>query len=61
MLAHAIEYSIRVMCRVLNVSLSGYYAWKRRKPSAQKVRRERLSDSIVAFHRDSKGAYVMLA
>jgi len=57
MLAHAMQYSIRMMCRVLNVSLSGYYAWKRRKPSKQQIRREQFSDSIVEFHEASKGAY----
>ena len=57
MLAHAMEYSIRMMCRVLNVSSGGYYVWKRREPSEQQVRREKLSHSIVAFHKDSKGAY----
>jgi len=57
MLAHAMEYSIRMMCRVLNVSVSGYYAWKRRRPSAQQVRREKLTDAVETFHEDSKGAY----
>ena len=57
MLAHAMAYPIRVMCRVLNVSVSGYYAWKHRKPSAQQQRREKLSDVVETFHTDSKGAY----
>ena len=57
MLAHAIEFSIRMMSRVLNVSVGGYYAWKRRTPSKQQVRRERFSDSIIEFHEASKGAY----
>ena len=52
MLAHAVEYSIRIMCRVLNVSLSGYYAWKRRTPSAQKVGREQLVHAVETFHED---------
>jgi putative transposase len=55
--AHAVEFPIGAMCRVLNVSISGYYAWRRRKPSAQQVRRELLSDSIVKFHKACKGAY----
>ena len=57
MLAHAMAFPIRVMCYVLDVSVSGYYAWKRRKPSAQRVRREQLVDAIETFHADSKGAY----
>jgi putative transposase len=51
------EYPIRRMCRVLNVSVSGYYAWKHHEPSAQQQRREKLSDAIETFHADSKGAY----
>ena len=51
------EYPIRLMCRVLNVSVSGYYAWKYRKPSAQQQRREKLSDAVETFHADSKRAY----
>ena len=54
---HTTEFPISAMCRVLNVSQSGYYAWKRRKPSAQQVRREKLSDGIVKFHKACKGAY----
>ena len=57
MLAHAMEYSIRMMCRVLNVSTGGYYAWKKRKPSAQQQRREQFTDAVETFHEDSKGAY----
>ena len=56
-LAHVLEYSICMMCRVLNVSTGGYYAWKNREPSAQQQRREELTDAILTFHEDTKGAY----
>ena len=55
--AHAIEFPIRMMCRVLKVSAGGYYAWKRRKPSVQQIRRETLSDAIEYFHDASGKAY----
>ncbi|MFP6583916.1 MAG: IS3 family transposase [Candidatus Hydrogenedentota bacterium] len=57
MLAHAMEYSICMMSRVLNVSSGGYYAWKTRKPSRQQQRREELTDAVLTFHADTKGAY----
>ena len=57
MLAHAMEYSIRMMCRVLNVSTGGYYAWKKREPSVQQQRREKFTDAVETSHEDSKGAY----
>lgn len=57
MMAHAMEFPIRVMCRVLKVSESGYYSWKRRSPSVQQLRREVFSEAIVESHTASKGAY----
>ena len=57
MLAHAMEYSIRMMRRVLNVSTGGYYAWKKREPSVQQQRREQFTDAVETSHADSKGAY----
>jgi len=33
--AHETEFAVRLMCRVLSVSPSGYYAWRSRTPSKQ--------------------------
>lgn len=33
--AHEGEFGVRLMCRVLKVSPSGYYAWRSRTPSHQ--------------------------
>jgi putative transposase len=44
------------MCRCLQVSASGYYAWERRPPSARCVDNARLLERIRAVHEDSRGA-----
>ncbi len=33
--AEKVNYPVRLMCRVLEVSRSGYYAWRKREPSKQ--------------------------
>lgn len=45
------------MCRLYGVSPAGYYAWKRRPPSARAIEDERLTGRIEGVHRDSRGTY----
>lgn len=33
--AHEGEFHVTSMCRVLDVKRSGYYAWRKRKPSTE--------------------------
>jgi putative transposase len=50
-------YPIRLMCRLLDVAASGYYAWRRR-PEPQRVQRNReLLEKIRSIHAASKGVY----
>ncbi len=48
-------YSIRMMCRHLNVSPSGYYDWRGREPSRREVENQALLTCIKALHVDSDG------
>jgi transposase InsO family protein len=48
MKAYEDEFAVRLMCRVLKVSPSGYYAWRSRKPSAQAQRRAELDTQVKA-------------
>jgi transposase InsO family protein len=41
----------------LQVSRSGYYAWRRRQPSATAERRQAIARGIQQSHRDSHGTY----
>ncbi len=50
-------FSIRAMCRVLDVSTSGYYAWRRRKISVRSREDEDLRRRIRAIHDRSRQTY----
>lgn len=54
---HAEEFPVDVMCQVLQVSRSGYYAWRRRPASAQQQRREALVDQIEQAFAESRQRY----
>ena len=51
------EHSIKIMCRVLEVSRSGYHAWSAREPSARAVADVALSSTIAQIHTDSTKTY----
>ena len=53
--AQEVAFPVQAMCQVLNVSRSGYYAWKER-PSVD-VETEALSAEIAAAHKRSRGTY----
>ena len=50
-------YSVRMMCRLLRVSRSGYYAWRTRPESARDKTDRHLTRVIKQVHADSKGTY----
>lgn len=50
-------YPVRLMCRCLNVSPSGYYDWQGRLPSARSQANARLLGKIRSIHRESDGVY----
>lgn len=57
MSAHRAQYPVRVMCRVLGVSPSGYYAWRKRRPSPRALENAELMERIRAVHERSDGTY----
>ncbi len=50
-------YPMRILCRVLEVSRSGYYAWRARKPSARALEDERLRPKVVEAFKIGRGTY----
>ena len=55
--AHEREFEVKVMCRVLEVSVSGYYAWRKRPPSARAQANAVLVEQMRRVHADSRHTY----
>ena len=54
---HRHEYSIARMCRVLDVSVSGYYAWGKRLPSQHSRKDAELADQINRVFQANRRVY----
>lgn len=54
---HRNQYPVRMMCGALNVSSSGYYAWRSR-PESERARTDRkLTEVIRQIHACCRGVY----
>jgi putative transposase len=51
------RWPVSVICRVLKVTRSGFYLWKKRKPSARQVRQQKLLKKIRIKHRENRELY----
>lgn len=51
------NHAVAVLCRVLGVSSSGYYAWHARRPSARAQENVVLTERIVRIHQQSRATY----
>jgi transposase InsO family protein len=54
---HREEFPVNVMCRVLRVARSGYYAWRDRAPSATACLQAELAERIGGVHHESDRIY----
>ena len=54
---HRDSFPLAVLCQVLEVSASGYYAWLEREPSPRAQRQERIQAAVRQVHADSHGIY----
>lgn len=54
---HVGHYPLRLMCRVLAVSPSGFHAWHKRQPAARAIADALLQVEIAAIHRASLQRY----
>lgn len=55
--ANQARYPIATMCRVLGVSTSGYYAWRKRLAAPRTQADAELTDRIRTIHTRSQGTY----
>lgn len=51
------HHPVHTMCRLLDVSASGYWAWQRRGVSARALSDAELTERIRQAHADSRGTY----
>lgn len=51
------EFSVVKMCKVLHVSQSGYFKWKKHKPGQQELYRRRVKKRISEIFEDSGNIY----
>ena len=55
--AEKARHSVPLLCKLLGVSRSGYYAWRRRPPSERTRFDAVLSEKIETIHRNSRATY----
>jgi transposase InsO family protein len=55
--AQKASYPVTTLCNVLDVSESGYHAWRRRPPSKRAVENERITTHIKASFKKSRETY----
>jgi transposase InsO family protein len=54
---HRRRWPVSVTCRVLRVARSGFYAWRKRKPSRRAQRQQHLLEKIRIVHQQNRELY----
>jgi putative transposase len=54
---HRNRWPVRLQCKVLDVSASGFYAWRKHQPSRRAVANQNLLQDIRRIHWDSRKLY----
>ena len=51
------NHTVSILCHVMSVSRSGYYAWRMRKPSDHEIEDEHLKATILEVYRENRSVY----
>jgi transposase InsO family protein len=54
---HRQDYPVSTMCRVLEVAVSGFYAWLKREPSRRSQQNTGLGEQIVRIYQQNRQVY----
>jgi transposase InsO family protein len=54
---HCDEFSIALLCQVMEVSVSSYYAWRKRPESERKEENQQILEKIKDIHKQSRQTY----
>jgi putative transposase len=55
--AEKARHGVPALCRMLSVSRSGFYAWRKREPSLHALRDAQLGVEVVTIHHASRATY----
>ena len=55
--AERAAFPVRVLCRIVGVAVSGFYAWLRRRPARRREGDQRVSERIRAIFAESRRTY----
>lgn len=50
-------FDVQMMCNLFEISRSGYYAWKQRKPSLRAIRSEKIIEKMRKIHDETRQRY----
>jgi putative transposase len=55
--AEAAQFPVSLLCRVVGVTRQGFYAWRRRPPSARELADRKLGERICEIHAETEEIY----
>ena len=55
--AERVSYSVRLLCKVVGVAASGFYAWLQRGPSPRQAEDERVKETSTQVFTNSRRTY----